>query len=314
MSEMNYQKEEVLPYMKGLWKEALQSICGLQSITFNKKHQMCPHCGGSDRFRWTDNISSPGDGGAICNQCGNDSGVGWMMKLTGEPYSEVINILGRFLGKVPQDYKAKAYRVVSRVPEKGLGKMADHESCVAVMERTEKRESTDLSVYECLTEDSYDVGVKVRQNGTEELIHALPCYMVHPDGIDEDMCNVMFAYDNGEYTFLAHDYSRGSVVKLGSGEADAAIYMTSDLIDGYRVKMATSQEVWVTFSPENLEIVAYRYRGDRELRVACPADDLRTLYMADERDLKVVVPNNGNFKMGLERKLYTPQDLIDKYS
>lgn len=314
MNEISYQKEEVIPYMKGLWREALQSICGLNDSYFSKKHGPCPSCSGKDRFRWTDSINSSGDGGAICSQCGSDSGVGWMMKLTGEPYSEVINILGRFLGKVPQDYKAKAYRRASRVPEKGLGKMADHESCVAVMERTEKRENTDLSVYECLTEDSYDVGVKLRHDGSEELIHALPCHMVNADGIDDEMCNVMFAYDNGEYTFLARDYSRGSVVKLGSGQSDAAIYMTSDLIDGYRVKMATNQEVWVTFTPENLEIVAYRYRGERELRVACLSDDLRTLYLADERDLKVVLPNHGNFKMGLERKLYSPQDLIDKHS
>lgn len=307
-----FQKEDVLPYMKGLWREAFQSICGLQSGVFNKKHQSCPNCGGKDRFRWTDELESPGDGGAICNGCGNDKGEGWMMKLTGEPYSEVINILGRFLGKVPQEYKVKAYKRASRVPEKGLGKMADHESCLAVMERTEERETTPLSLYECLTEDSYKVGVKSRPDGSEELIHALPCYMIHPDGIDDEMCNVMFAYDDGRYTFLARDYSRGSVVKLSDGEG--AIYMTNDLIDGYRVKLATNQEVWVTFTPENLEIVAYRYRGERELRVACHGDDMRTVYMADERELGIVIPNYGDFKRGLERKLYKPQDLIDMYS
>lgn len=57
MNEM-FQKEEVLPYMKGLWREALQSICGLQSGVFNKKHQPCPYCGGKDRFRWTDELDS----------------------------------------------------------------------------------------------------------------------------------------------------------------------------------------------------------------------------------------------------------------
>lgn len=311
MNDM-FQKEDVLPYMKGLWREALQSICGVKSEVFNKKHQACPNCGGKDRFRWTDELESPGDGGAICNGCGNDKGIGWMMKLTGEPYSEVINILGRFLGKVPQEYRVKAYKRASRVPEKGLGKMADHETCESVMQRTELRTSTPLSVFESLMEESYQVGVKARKDGSEELIHALPCYMIHDDGIDDEMCNVMFAYDNGEYSFLARDYSRGSVVKIGSG--DGAIYMTNDLIDGYRVKMATNQEVWVTFTPENLEIVAYRYRGERELRVVCHGDDLRTLYMADDRDLKVLIPNGGNFRMGIEKRLYSPQDLIDLYS
>ena len=40
---MVYQKEDVLPYMQGLWREALQSICGLPNEVFNGKHQSCPH-------------------------------------------------------------------------------------------------------------------------------------------------------------------------------------------------------------------------------------------------------------------------------
>lgn len=133
---MMFQKEDVLPYMKGMWRDALQSLCGLSNDVFNKKHQPCPHCGGKDRFRWTDKLSTDGDGGAVCNGCGNDSGIGWLMKLTGEPYSECINILGRFLGKVPQEYIVKANKRASRASGYSFGSQAPHENCVAVMERT----------------------------------------------------------------------------------------------------------------------------------------------------------------------------------
>ena len=308
MNDM-FQKEEVLPYMKGLWREALQSICNVPSEVFNKKHQSCPSCGGKDRFRWTDKLDEPGDGGAYCNSCGADKGIGWLMRLTGEPYSEVINILGRFLGKVPQDYRIKANKRASRSSGYDFGKQIDHEACEAVMARTEKRSVTGITTFECLMGESYDVGVKASPNGAEELIHALPCRMVHEDGIDDEMCNVMFLHDTGEYSFLAKDYTRGSVIKVGSG--DGAIYLTNSWVDAEHVSTATNQEVWACIEPSNLEIVAYRYRGDRELRVACREDDLMTLYMADERELKVIVPNNGGFKTGMRRRIYDAQDLIE---
>lgn len=308
MNDM-FQKEEVLPYMKGLWREALQSVCRVPSEVFSKKHQSCPSCGGKDRFRWTDNLESPGDGGAYCNSCGADKGIGWVMRLTGEPYSEVINILGRFLGKVPQEYRIKANKKASRDSGYKFGAQADHESCVKVMERTEKRTETPLSIYEGICAERYDVGVKVSPDGAEEVIHAIPCHLVHQDELDEEMCNILFIHDSGVESFMARDYTRGSVCAVG--ESDGAIYLAVNWIDAQRIHMATSQEVWVCFSPANLEIVAFRYKGSRELRVACKADDLEVLYMADDRELKVIIPNGGNFKMGMQKKLYTAQSLID---
>ena len=82
-----YDEKEVLPYMAGMWREALQNICGIHSRYFNGKHQDCPNCGGKDRFRWTDKLETRGDGGAYCGGCGADKGIGWLMKLSGQPYS-----------------------------------------------------------------------------------------------------------------------------------------------------------------------------------------------------------------------------------
>lgn len=303
-----YQKEEVLPYMKGLWREALQSICGLSSSVFNGKHQSCPYCGGKDRFRWTDKLESKGDGGAICNSCGNDKGIGWVMKLTGEPYTEVINILGRFLGKVPQEYRVKANKRASRDSGYNFGAQADHETCVKVMERTEKRSLTPLSIYEGIYSDNYDVGIKVNDKGDEEIFHTIPCHLVHEDGLDDEYCNILFIDDESRCKFLAREYTRGSVCKVGSG--DGAIYLTNSWIDAVHVQMATNQEVWACFEPSNLEMVAHRYKGDRELRVACKSHDLETLYMADERQLKVIMPNLDSYKSGMIRKVFEASSLI----
>lgn len=303
---MTYQKEDVLPYMKGLWREALQSICGLHNDVFNKKHQPCPHCGGKDRFRWTDKLNEEGDGGAICNVCGNDTGIGWLMKLTGEPYSEAINILGRFLGKVPQDYRIRANKRASRSSGYSFGKQASHECCEKVMAKTLKFDRTPLSVYEGIYPPEgchYDCGVK-----DGRYIHALPCHLVHDDGLDDEMCNVLFIDEDGKDWFLARDYTRGSVVKTGS--TDKTIYLCLDWVDSQHVHLSTGQEVWACFTPSNLEMVAHRYKGERRMRVVCRKDDRDVIIAAEERGLDIMMPVNDNFKQGVERKLYKPESLL----
>lgn len=304
---MHYQKEDVLPYMRGMWREALQSICGLGSEVFNKKHQPCPHCGGKDRFRWTDKLEQDGDGGAVCNGCGSDTGIGWIMKLTGEPYSEAINILGRFLGKVPQEYRIRANKRASRSSGYNFGAQAPHENCLALLERTEFVDSTPLSRYEgiFLPDDQlYCVGVKPDGG----MMHAIPCRLVHEDGLDDEMCNVMLIGDGGDVSFYAKDYTRGSVAVTGS--TDKTIYLCVDWVEAQHIHIATGQEVWACFSPANLEIVAFRYKGDRNMRVVCKTTDRETLIAAEERNLDVMVPIDNNYKRGIERKLYKPETLL----
>lgn len=303
-----YQKEDVMPYMSGMWREALQSICGLKADVFNKKHQPCPHCGGKDRFRWTDKVDRTGDGGAICSNCGNTDGIGWLQKLTGENYSECINILGRFLGKVPQEYVIKANKRAHRSSGYKFGAQAEHEACEAVMNRTETRSSTPLSTFEGICAESYRVGVKVQKDGSERLFHTIPCSMVHSDGIDDEFCNLLIIDDCGNQSFYAKDYTRGSVCVTGS--TDKAIYLCVDWIESQHVAISTSQEVWCCFTPSNLEIVASRYKGSRELRVACKVSDSETLYMADDRSLRVIIPNNDRFKDGMQKKIYNASDLL----
>ena len=308
---MMFQKEDVLPYMKGMWRDALQSLCGLSNEVFNKKHQPCPHCGGKDRFRWTDKLITDGDGGAVCNGCGNDSGIGWLMKLTGEPYSECINILGRFLGKVPQEYIVKANKRASRASGYSFGSQAPHENCVAVMERTKGAFKTPLSVFEGIAppdDEMYSVGVKVLENGGESLIHAIPCHLVHDDGLDDEMCNILMIDELGEKSFYAKDYTRGSVAV--TGKTDNAIYLCVDWVDAQHIHLFTGQEVWACFSSYNVEIVAHRYKGDRKMRVVCKSTDQDVIIAAEERGLDVMLPINDNFRQGIERKLYKPETLL----
>lgn len=308
---MHYQKEDVLPKMLGMWQAALMQLCEAPASFFNGRHQPCLYCGGKDRARWTDNLSKKGDGGNICNQCGNDSGIGLFMRLRGENYGEAIDTLGSWLNLVPVDVVVKANKRASRSSGYNFGKQAPHENCVAVMERTKQVLKTPLTVFEGVglkDGELYSVGVKTRENGAEALIHAIPCHLVHEDEIDDEMCNILFIDEGGDQSFYAKDYTRGSVSV--TGKTDKTIYLCTNWIDAQHIHLATNQEVWNCFSPSNLEIVAFRYKGKRNMRVVCKTTDKETLIAAEERSLDVMIPIDNNYKLGLERKLYKPETLI----
>lgn len=308
---MHYQKHDVLPRMKGMWKAALINLCNAPASFFDGKHHPCLYCGGKDRARWTDKINEKGDGGNICTQCGNDSGIGLFMRIRGESYSEAIDTLGEWLNLVPVEVVNKANKAAKRDSGYSFGSQAPHEKCVVVMNKTERMTSTHLSVFEAfypLDGESYQVGVKTSDNGYCEHIHVIPCHLVHSDELDDDMCNILFVNEEGKSSFYAKDYTRGSVAV--TGKTDKTIYLCVDWIDAQHIHLATGQEVWACFSPSNLEIVAYRYKGERKMRVVCKRSDTDTLIAAEERCLDVMIPINDNYKMGIERKLYNPSDLL----
>lgn len=305
-----YQKEEVLPRMRGLWPQAFVSLCNVDKSHFNKKHGPCMYCGGTDRARFTDKIQDSGDGGYICAQCGGDTGIGWFSRMRGESYSEAINSLGEWLNLVPVEIINKANKQASRAPAFRVGAQADNESCEKVMQRCQKLTSTVLSVSEGFFGESFDVGVKVDSDGVEEQFHCIPCYMVQQDGLEDEMCNILIIDEQANQKLMARDYTRGSVTVTNQGEG--AIYLVTDWIDAQHVAISTGREVWNCFSPSNLEIVAHRYKGDREMRVAALIDDKEVIYMADDRDLKVIIPYGHGFKSGMRRQLFTARELLNK--
>ena len=304
-----YDKKEVLPRMMGMWKDALINICDAPESFFNGKHQPCLYCGGRDRARWTDNLSIKGDGGNICNQCGNDTGIGLMMRLTGMNYSEAINVLGDWLNLIPTEVISKANKRASRTSPYKMGAQIDHERCLEIMERTERVESTPLSTYEGIySEFGFDVG----RTKSGELIHAIPCFMAYSDGISEEMCNVMFINEDGDVSYAAKDYTRQSVAVIGAFKSDEYAYLVDNLIDGYRVHIATGNRcVLVCYSSYNMEMVAYALRNHK-LRVACTRHDFDLLAVADDRNLDVVMPNDDNFfKSGIRKRIYKASELLD---
>lgn len=307
---MNHDKREVLQKMRGLWADAMIQICGADPNFFKtKKHQPCLYCGGKDRSRWTDEVSEPGDGGIICNQCGSGDGILWVQKLRGESFSECINALGDWLNLVPVEVVTKAKKRVSRTSPYKMGAQIEHERCLEIMERTERVESTPLTVYEGIyNEFGFDVG----RAKSGELIHAIPCFMAYSDGISDDMCNVMFINEKGDVSYAAKDYTRQSVAVVGAFKDDEYAYLVDNWVDGVHVHIATGNRcVLVCHSSYNMEMVAYVLRNHK-LRIACTRRDFDLLAVADDRNIDVVMPNDDNFfKSGIRKQIYKARELLD---
>lgn len=86
----------------GRWREILISLGGVSSEQLTDRHQPCPACGGTDRFRWD---SDEGRGSGYCNQCGGKdrsgggmTGMDLLMRLRNWSFREAAPQVKQFLG------------------------------------------------------------------------------------------------------------------------------------------------------------------------------------------------------------------------
>ena len=101
---------------QGRWPE-IHAALGIPAHLLDKrKHQPCPHCGGRDRYRYTDYQDG---GGFICNQCTPQGGSSFdLLSLVygytfGEAAREVAALLG--MGKRPSENRP-AVQVATAAP------------------------------------------------------------------------------------------------------------------------------------------------------------------------------------------------------
>jgi len=66
----------------------------------NGKHKECPHCGGTDRFRYDDKF---GHGNYFCNGCDAGDGFSLVGKVLGLEFKDVIKKIGGIVGMVDED-------------------------------------------------------------------------------------------------------------------------------------------------------------------------------------------------------------------
>jgi putative DNA primase/helicase len=103
---------------RGRWPEILAALAGLSDAELSDRHQPCPLCGGTDRYRFDD---KDGSGSWFCNQCGGKdqrggagSGIDLLMRRQGWSFVEAARQVEAFLGLVPDDTGGIASQRCSR--------------------------------------------------------------------------------------------------------------------------------------------------------------------------------------------------------
>ena len=96
----------------GRWPEILAALAGLSGEQLSNRHQPCPLCGGTDRYRFDD---KDGSGSWFCNQCGGKdqrggagSGIDLLMRRQGWSFVEAARQVEAFLGLVPDQQDNRA--------------------------------------------------------------------------------------------------------------------------------------------------------------------------------------------------------------
>jgi len=96
----------ILEIARGHWPDILSTLAGLTAAQLTNKHQPCPLCGGTDRYRFDD---KDGTGSWFCNQCGGKdhrggggSGMDMLMRRNNWIYPEACRRIEQRLGCRPK--------------------------------------------------------------------------------------------------------------------------------------------------------------------------------------------------------------------
>lgn len=111
----------------GHWPRILPAL-GVKVI--KNRHQACPVCGGSDRFRFDD---KEGRGTWLCNQCGAGDGLKLVEKVFGVSASEAAGKVSALTGSLPPVTPEEA---AAAEAETGAGRKAAVTLAAKLMEKT----------------------------------------------------------------------------------------------------------------------------------------------------------------------------------
>lgn len=290
---MRYDWKDIEPLMVGNWQAAIMSIVNVDMRIFNGKHQPCPSCGGNDRFRFDDHLDYKGDGGAICNQCGNGSGITWLMKLSGMTFPESMEALAGFLNMHPRE---KLETIKKQLPK--INHASDY-----------------------LTEAEVETIMKKAGNDTitgktGELV-AIPLYMAGT----MTPCNVAFISDDETVSFLAgfsHEYTRGRLTRgavTPIGDKTEWTYLVADYFDAWRAHRLTGAQVWCCWSPENMCEVVRNVGDEKRAKLRCIINNnFDEVCAAENACLPILITDDGQdirYSSAIRKRLYTPNELFE---
>ena len=331
---MQHQWSEVEPKMLGIWQDALTSMTDIDSKCFNGRHQPCPCCGGSDRFRFDNERHAKGDGGAICSQCGSGNGIHWLSKLTGWGFSDCVNALGDYLQLIPSEQiQIKKQNIQTFSSKNNASASITPEQVTSVMNKAVEFPTHVYPLACGIAPDPLMVIQKEKTDGNGEKVItdsriAVPAYHVEEfpvKGKSPDImaCNVALISKDGELSFVAgkSDVNPKGLITFGCvhviGENTRnAIYLCADWADAWHTHYMTGAQVWCCFTSHNMDNVAFKFYDKcttGELRIAANYD-FDELCEAEKNNCKVIIPKSRgriSDRSGFEKAIFDAGYLLD---
>ena len=111
---------------RGRWRDILEAL-GVPAEYLTRRNGPCPHCGGKDRWRFTDHREA---GGWWCNHCGTGDGFDLLQQFHGWDFKTAAQEVEKMLPNMPekpvdQDAKAKMARDNLNRFKKGVEKASE---------------------------------------------------------------------------------------------------------------------------------------------------------------------------------------------
>lgn len=298
----NHQWSDVEPKAIGQWQDILGTITQLTEREMSGKHGPCPACGGKDRFRFDNNIESPGDGGYVCGQCGSGNGISLLMKCTGMGFSEAVNSVGEFLNLQPVE-----------IHQRNQKNIVTHKAVSYSKEDPEKaQKAIDASVHAPMCELTLRHGV-----GPDGMLlykgKTIICPITNFHG---DTVNAAAISLDESVTYAAGGLTYGAATVVGN-DTGRSVIICRDWFDAWRINLATGCQVLCAWSELNFRHVAEQFKKEKPMFVACHVDD--DIASAESAGLKILLPNephktfavDGHFK-GIQRKVFCPTEYLDQ--
>lgn len=245
--------EHIQSQANGYYVSRIFPAVGIKLQGNGKKHQPCPLCGGSDRFRCDD---KDGTGSWICNQCGAGSGYTLVRDYTGndayDTHALIADILGIDGGKpiTEADKKAWAKAQAERESaEKAAKKQARQAAAQVALERWQSATPCDTHPY--LTKKGVSShGLRVDTHGNL----LIPLYFHNTNTGNITLCNVQSISADGGKLFVKDGLVSGAFFTLGDVLSSDTIFICEGYATGASIFEALdgSYPVIITFNADNL--------------------------------------------------------------
>lgn len=309
----NYDWKDIAPKMVGNWQNAILALTGVDLRNANpKKHSPCPMCGGVDRFRFDDrkpgSRRADGSGGYFCNGCGGGDGMKLYQGIARLSFSQAVNELGKFVGGQPVEQRRAAVKAIDSAPMVDYGKEVSEEIAAAKLAEAKSYPLCPITRVEGIGPPNVLVLWRKdadRVSEHEKYVWANPIHHLNKDGGRGRLCNVSMTKFDESIRFLAGGISYNAATVI---DGNHRFVICERLVDGWHIHHQTGATVFVCYSAQNIDHVAYLL-GDRVTAIAARGSDIDTIIYAEERNATVwalvgkVVVSQCSAKAILDKKM-----------